>query len=92
VGWQLEIKTADHAANVAVDYVKKTLDVKGKVHVTSVAFNGTYFLVRGNYHFEGREGMRPQGVIVKIDGEGNVVGWSLRPETETTEIREDSQG
>jgi len=88
----LETKTADQATKVAVNYIKKTFKVNGEVHVTSVAFNGTYFLVRGNYHFEGREGMRPQGVIVKIDGEGNVVGWSLRPETETTEIREDSQG
>jgi hypothetical protein len=82
----LETRTADHASNVAVDYVKKRFNVKGKVHVTSVAFNGVYFLVRGNYQFEGREGMRPQGVVVKIDGKGKVVGWSLRPETETTEI------
>ena len=84
--WRLETKTADHAAKVAVDYMKKTFDVKGEVHVTSVAFNGTYFLVRANYHYAGREGMRPQGVVVKIDGKGKVVGWSLRPETETTEI------
>jgi hypothetical protein len=82
----MEVKTADHASKVAVDYVKKTFNVKGEIHITSVAFNGTYFLVRGNYHYEGREGMRPQGVIVKVDGNGNVVGWSLRPETETTEM------
>ena len=84
--WQLETKTADHAAKVAVDYIKKAFKVKGEVHVTSVAFNGTCFLVRGNYQFVGREGVRPQGVVVKIDGKGKVVGWSLRPETETTEI------
>jgi len=82
----LETKTADHAAKVAVDYMKKTFNVKGEVHVTSVAFNGKYFLVRANYHYAGREGMRPQGVVVKMDGKGKVVGWSLRPETETTEI------
>ena len=82
----METKTADHAAKVAVDYIKKTFKVNGEVHVTSVAFNGTYFLVRCNYHFAGREGVRPQAVVVKIDGKGKVVGWSLRPETETTEI------
>ena len=82
----MEVKTADQASKVAVDYVKKTFNVKGQIHITSVAFNGTYFLVRGNYHYEGREGMKPQGVIVKVDGNGNVVGWSLRPETETTEM------
>lgn len=82
----METKTADHAAKVAVDYIKKTFKVNGEVHVTSVAFNGTHFLVRGNYHFAGREGMRPQAVVIKVDGKGKVVGWSLRPETETTEI------
>ncbi len=82
----MEIETADQAAKVAVDYIKKTFKVSGDVHVTSVAFNGTCFLVRGNYHYAGREGMRPQGVIVKIDGKANVVGWSLRPEKETTEL------
>ena len=82
----MKVKTADRASRVAVSYVKKTFNVKGQIHITSVAFNGTYFLVRGNYHYEGREGMKPQGVIVKVDGNGNVVGWSLRPETETTEM------
>ena len=82
----MKVKTADRASRVAVGYVKKTFNVKGQIHITSVAFNGTYFLVRGNYHYEGREGMKPQGVIVKVDGNGNVVGWSLRPETETTEM------
>ena len=82
----METRTADHATKVAVDYIKKAFSVKGKVRVTSVAFNGTYFLVRGNYPFAGREGMRPQGVVVKIDGKGKVVGWSLRPGTESTEI------
>jgi len=86
VFWQLETKNADQAAKVAVSYIKKAFKVKGEVHVTSVAFNGTCFLVRGNYHFASREGMRPQRVVVKIDGKGKVVGWSLRPETETTEI------
>jgi hypothetical protein len=82
----LETRTADQAAKVAVNYIKKTFKVNGEVHVTSVAFNGTYFLVRGNYHFASREGMRPQGVVVKIDGKARVVGWSLRPEKETTEL------
>jgi hypothetical protein len=25
-------------------------------------------------------------VIVKVDGEGKIVGWSLRPEKESTEL------
>ena len=84
--WRLEVKTADEAAKIAVDYAKKAFKVKGDIHVTSIAFDGTYFVVRGYYYFEGRKGMRPQLVIVKIDREGRIVGWSLRPEKESTEL------
>jgi len=82
----LEVKTAEDASKIAVDYAKRAFDVKGHIHLTSVAFDGAHFVVRGNYHYEGRKGMRPQLVIVKVDKEGNVVGWSLRPEKESTEL------
>ena len=82
----MEVKTAEEAAKIAVDYAKNAFKVKGDIHLTSVAFDGTYFVVRGYYHFEGRKGMRPQLVIVKVDGEGTIVGWSLRPEKESTEL------
>lgn len=80
------MKTAEEATKVAVDYAKKAFKVKGDIHVTSVAFDGSYFVVRGYYHFEGRKGVRPQLVNVKVDGEGKIVGWSLRPEKESTEL------
>ena len=82
----MHVKTADDAAKVAVDYAKKVFNVKGEIHLTSVAFDGTYFVVRGNYHYQGRKGMLPQLVVVKVDGEGKIVGWSLRPEKESTEL------
>ena len=80
------MKTAEEASKVGVDYAKRTFKVKGDIHLTSVAFDGTYFVVRGYYHFEGRKGMTPQLVVVKVDREGKVVGWSLRPEKESTEL------
>jgi len=82
----LEVKTAEEAAKIAVDYAKKAFKVKGEIHLTSVGFDGSYFVVRGYYHFEGRKGVRPQLVNVKVDGEGKIVGWSLRPEKESTEL------
>ena len=82
----MEVKTGDEAAKIAVDYAKKAFRVKGDIHLTSIAFDGTYFVVRGYYHFEGRKGMRPQLVTVKVDREGRIVGWSLRPEKESTEL------
>jgi len=80
------VKTAEEATKIAVEYAKKAFGVKGNIHLTSVAFDGTYFVVRGYYHYEGRKGMRPQLVSVKVDGEGKIVGWSLRPEKESTEL------
>ena len=80
------VKTADEASKIAVEYAKNAFKVNGPIHVTSVAFDGTYFVVRGYYHYEGRKGMRPQLVSVKVDGEGKIVGWSLRPEKESTEL------
>ena len=80
------MKTAEEAAKAAVEYAKKAFKVKGDIHLTSVAFDGTYFVVRGYYHYEGRNGMTPQLVMVKVDGEGKIVGWSLRPEKESTEL------
>ena len=82
----MEVKSADDAAKIAVEYAKKAFNVKGQIYLTSVAFDGAYFVVRGNYHYTGRKGMRPQLVIVKVDGEGKIVGWSLRPEKESTEL------
>ena len=82
----MEVKTAEEAAKIAVNYAKTAFKVKGDIRLTSVAFDGTYFVVRGYYPFEGRKGMRPQLVIVKVDGEGKIVGWSLRPEKESTEL------
>ena len=82
----MDLKTADEAAKIAVDYAKKAFEIKGDLHLTSVAYDGNYFVVRGYYHFEGRKGMRPQLVAVKVDREGTIVGWSLRPEKETTQL------
>ena len=48
-----------------------------KYEPTSVAFDGTYFKVRGRFTVD-------RFIEVKVDREGNVVGWSTLPQYEPT--------
>lgn len=66
------IKTADEAGAIAKKFASEGWPDSTEYGVTSVAFDGTCFLVRESWAGDGL-------IEVKVDREGNVVGWSVRP-------------
>jgi hypothetical protein len=69
-------KSAGEAENIARDFVSQSWP-NTVLNVTSVAFDGNCFVVRGQNETVGL-------IDVKIDREGNVVGWSANPSNEPT--------
>lgn len=68
----LPIKTADEAEAIAKDYIQKRTEKTARdIGIIKVGFDGTFFTIHGYFTREGT--LFDFGV--KVDKEGNVVGW-----------------
>jgi hypothetical protein len=70
------LKNADEAAAAAENYLCEKFDApEGNIEVSRIEFDGDFFEVSG--HWESSDGR--VDYKVKIDREGNVVGWIMSP-------------
>lgn len=66
------IHTADEAQKIAVSYLREKKKLNEKLYVDAVRFDGACFSVM--FHTGSDEELYPYNV--KVDKEGNVVGWT----------------
>lgn len=72
------LKNATEAEAAAENYLSERFDApEGNVEVTRVDFDGSFYEVSG--HYSARASGERVDFKIKIDRDGNAVGWVLSP-------------